>query len=129
MTSEGLADLEADYRKLLSHRFVAFHLRRKFALARRHKAPSCLFWDYQAGFTHLMQRVRRNSLNSENAMQLELDDVYITTVIKTLASGFSFSSSRRCSEGSTMVEPSVALPLSPSHRCVWCQSWCHAYFG
>ena len=85
MTSEGLADLEADYRKLVSS-ICGIPSPPQVCFGQGGTGPQVVFvLGLPSGLHPLDAEGEEKFTQLRNAMQLELDDVYITTVIKTLA--------------------------------------------
>ena len=84
MTSEGLADLEADYRKLVSS-ICGIPSPPQVCFGQGGAAPRVVFvLGLPNGLHPLDPEGQEKFTQLRSAMQLESDDVYITTVIKTL---------------------------------------------
>ena len=84
MTSEGLADLEADYRKLVSA-ICGFPCPPQVCFGQGGRKPRVVFvLGLPSGLHPLDAEGEEKFTQLQKAMQLESDDVYITTVIKTL---------------------------------------------
>ena len=84
MTSEGLADLEADYRKVVSS-ICGIPSTPQVCFGKGGSAPRVVFvLGLPNGLHPLDAEGEEKFTQLRTAMQLESDEVYITTVIKTL---------------------------------------------
>ena len=121
---QGLADLEADYRKVI-RRFVASLLRRRF-VGKGGVAPRVVFvLGLPNGVIRWMQRVKRSSPNFARRCN-EPDEALHHDGDQNADLGFTPHPAdvRRDRPVGTAVESTFAS----GHRCLWPQGWGHAHW-
>ena len=128
MTSEGLADLEADYRKVVSS-ICGIPSSPQVCFGKGGVAPRVVFVLGLPNGVHPLDAEGEEKFTQlRTAMQLEPDEVYITTVIKTLTLASRTPHPADVRRDRPWLERQLSQ-LASGHRCLWSQGWGHAHFG